>query len=206
MSPPSLWPVSLLLYVLKVRINNLTVPLRASSYEDDTQRAHELGLMETFSQMISLEHHPQSHHQNTATASMPYRDKTQKKRTKGPVDCSTCDKQFDKPCDLRAHMRDGHGKRFECEKCEKTFAEPGNLAIHETMHNAGPYRCSSKSCSKIFRKAASCRKHEKIHDPNREKHICQEKGCGREYAQKVGLNRHIKLVSMRYEENILPAC
>jgi uncharacterized Zn-finger protein len=131
--------------------------------------------------------------------------KPRKRRAKGPVNCTSCGAQFDKPCDLRTHMRD-HDNRYKCSKCHKTFAEAGNLANHRAMHNDGPWKCEFEICGKIFRKASSFRIHEKIHDPDRKIHVCLVKGCGREYAQKVGLNRHVKLVRIRRAGERAPIC
>lgn len=116
--------------------------------------------------------------------------KVPKKRTRGPVSCTVCDKVFSRPCDLRDHMYI-HEDQFECPICGKSFREAGGLTLHKRTH-AGPITCGC--CFRTFKKQANLSKHMKYHNPNREKRRCHIEGCGKEYARGGCLNRHIKTV------------
>ena len=118
--------------------------------------------------------------------------KAKKKRLRGLVNCPVCGIRFDKPSKLREHSR-LHDDQYKCGTCGQTFAELCNLILHQKKHAATPHTC--ETCGNVFTKAASLRLHEKSHQGNRPRVKCPRKGCGRDYVDQAGLNRHLNNVS-----------
>lgn len=56
------------------------------------------------------------------------------------------------------------------------------------------YRC--KQCGEVFMKRAVLKEHERRHRTRRERAICTEPGCGKDYGRQADLARHNRSVSL----------
>lgn len=90
--------------------------------------------------------------------------------------------------------RKTHGELLEwpCGKCEETFPSYTDLCKHHfVLHEEGLFECSVDDCG--FKSATTRVRvltHQNIHPF--QKHSCSVPGCGRSYALKRDLERHLR--------------
>lgn len=117
-----------------------------------------------------------------------------------------CDKAFDRPVRLEAHVRTHTNERpFVCseEGCTKSFFKSEHLKAHaQNKHSEqADYVCEyvlnvselgeDVSCGKAFTTGTRLRRHVAAHEA-KEELKCQEVGCGMTFRKLDTLQRHIK--------------
>ncbi|XP_008300496.1 zinc finger protein 2 homolog [Stegastes partitus] len=114
--------------------------------------------------------------------------------TEEETKCSTCDKVFEHPNQLKTHMR-LHNFRYRCSQCEKGFTSPSGYYQHQRLHKRGRiFTC--KQCNKGFLCNYSLKQHERLHDGPA--NLCNI--CGKRFS-KAGITRHMQM--HRGEKNYL---
>ena len=85
-------------------------------------------------------------------------------KKKNPYCCSDCTKSFERPSQLKRHMRAHTGEKpYSCLQCPKSFAQESVLKRHERIHTGEkPYNCAL--CIKSFAHASALKRHKRIHN------------------------------------------
>ncbi|XP_061570778.1 zinc finger protein 883-like isoform X1 [Cololabis saira] len=114
--------------------------------------------------------------------------------TEEETKCLKCEKVFEHPNQLKAHMKI-HNFRYSCSQCEKGFTSPSGYYQHQRIHKRGRiFTCDQ--CNKGFLCKYSLRQHERLHDgPSNFCHVC------RKNFSKNGFVRHMQM--HRGEKNYL---
>ncbi|XP_055367965.1 zinc finger protein 892-like isoform X2 [Betta splendens] len=109
---------------------------------------------------------------------------TNKNFTEDETKCPTCEKVFEHPNQLKAHIK-LHSFRYSCSQCEKGFTSQSGYYQHQLVHKRGRiFICSQ--CDKGFLCRNALRQHESLHKgPS---HLCTI--CGKHFS-KTGFARHI---------------
>lgn len=118
---------------------------------------------------------------------------------------SGCDKAFDRPVRLEAHIRTHTGDRpFVCEEvgCDKSFFKSEHLKAHvQNKHaDSADYVCTyvlqtnddgmEVQCGKTFTTGTRLRRHVAAHEA-KEETKCKEPGCGLVFRKMETLQRHV---------------
>nr|CAD7590088.1 unnamed protein product [Timema genevievae] len=107
----------------------------------------------------------------------------------------TCNKLFDQPCRLKAHMRSHTGdKPYSClfEGCGGAFSTASKLKRHQMRHyNLRKFRCTFKGCSKMFLRSEHLREHMHTHLGQRS-FQCPVENCGVRFSARSTLYVHHK--------------
>lgn len=94
-------------------------------------------------------------------------------------------------------------KGYKCSICSKSYTRNHNLVSHERTHrDLKPFKCSS--CDKLFTRHHDLKRHESLHLKVK-KFICRgmlsdnktEWGCGRTFARKDSLLKHLQTKKAR---------
>lgn len=123
----------------------------------------------------SIENHRRSH--------------TEKELTKEPLSCQICQKQFEFPRYLKAHLKrhEDTYKKFKCDICSKGFSSRRDLTDHLNVHaNVKNFKCPI--CDKAFRTKQNVAKHMPIHS---EKRPYQCKECQKAFKKQSILRKHL---------------
>ncbi|XP_071358903.1 histone-lysine N-methyltransferase PRDM9-like isoform X1 [Trachinotus anak] len=114
--------------------------------------------------------------------------------TEEETKCLKCEKVFEHPNQLKAHMK-LHSFRYRCNQCEKGFTSPSGYYQHQRLHKRGRiFICSQ--CNKGFLCNYSLKQHERLHEgPS---NLCTI--CGKSFS-KAGIIRHMQM--HRGEKNYL---
>lgn len=101
--------------------------------------------------------------------SSPPRPRQQK--TPAIFQCAHCPSRFTRAFNLRSHIRAHTGDRpYSCSRCDKSFTRQHDRAEHEKLHSGEkPFACGGD-----------------LEDDNSTRH-----GCGRRFARRAQLTRHI---------------
>ena len=106
-----------------------------------------------------------------------------------PISCSSCEKRFKMPYQLRVHEKRAHSnERFSCDKCEKTYKTLKDLKQHSSKHLSYeelPFGCAQ--CDKKFAVSWFLTQHEKMHT-NERPYICSK--CGKGFINAPRLKAH----------------
>ncbi|XP_067346697.1 zinc finger protein 649-like isoform X4 [Channa argus] len=106
--------------------------------------------------------------------------------TEEETKCSTCEKVFEHPNQLKAHMK-LHSFRYSCSQCEKGFTSQSGYYQHQRLHKRGRiFICSQ--CKKGFLCNYSLKQHERLHQGPT--NLCTI--CGKSFS-KAGFTRHIQM-------------
>ncbi|XP_044742579.1 gastrula zinc finger protein XlCGF57.1-like [Chrysoperla carnea] len=135
-----------------------------------------------------------------------------------PITCPECPQQFYHPLQIEQHHAQTHvEKKFVCEDCGKIFPTKNRLTKHKVFHSeARPHVCTF--CTRSFKQKSDLTAHiKKRHDDNERREMCYICGklvlpgcltihldthnnksfkcpqCGKLYASKLILGRHINL-------------
>jgi len=95
---------------------------------------------------------------------------------------------FIDPKELISHLTD---ESHLGQPPQLTKEQQQQFGIEETKKRK-IYTCSFDGCGKSFTDTSNKRKHEKIHDTNRERYFCTTLGCTRSYSTKPDLKIHLK--------------
>lgn len=116
-----------------------------------------------------------------------------------------CDKAFDRPVRLEAHVRTHTGDRpFICQElgCDKNFFKSEHLKAHVQNKHAvsADYVCThvlqidengaELACGKAFTTGTRLRRHVAAHE-GKEETTCKEPGCGQVFRKMETLQRHV---------------
>uniref|UniRef100_A0A3Q2QYD3 Zinc finger protein 578-like n=1 Tax=Fundulus heteroclitus TaxID=8078 RepID=A0A3Q2QYD3_FUNHE len=114
--------------------------------------------------------------------------------TEEETKCSTCEKTFEHPNQLKTHVK-LHSFRYCCIDCEKGFTSQSGYYHHQRLHKKGRvFTC--KECNKGFLCSYSLKQHERVHDgPTNFCVICER------HFSKNGFIRHMQM--HRGERNFL---
>ncbi|KAI1102968.1 hypothetical protein F4804DRAFT_311429 [Jackrogersella minutella] len=107
-----------------------------------------------------------------------------------------CDKSFNRPCRLEAHMRSHTGDRvLKCDypDCDKSYTDKKHLTSHiNNVHlNKRPV-CDHPGCNKVFTNASHLKRHKNSH---KAKEALQCRGfppCEQVFRKQETLERHIR--------------
>ncbi|KAI0114893.1 hypothetical protein F4814DRAFT_417438 [Daldinia grandis] len=84
-------------------------------------------------------------------------------------------------------------KTIKCTfpNCDKTFNRPARLAAHMRSHNKErPYKCSFRGCDKDYIEEKHLRQHIKGSHTGEREHCCPQPGCGKSFMTATRLRRH----------------
>ncbi|XP_073336835.1 uncharacterized protein [Pagrus major] len=114
--------------------------------------------------------------------------------TEEETKCTKCEKVFEHPNQLKAHMK-LHSFAYHCSQCEKGFTSSSGYYQHQRLHKRGRiFICSQ--CNKGFLCSYSLKQHERLHEgPST---LCTI--CGKGFS-KAGITRHMQM--HRGERNFL---
>ena len=109
-----------------------------------------------------------------------------------------CDKAFNRPANLEQHKRSHTNERiFKCQEfgCSKDFLKSDHLKRHIQLEHSEQrdYLCDWDNCDKSFGTAQHLKRHYAAHQ-GREKHKCNEAGCGQSFRKPHTLERHQRTV------------
>ncbi|RZF41564.1 hypothetical protein LSTR_LSTR000278 [Laodelphax striatellus] len=111
----------------------------------------------------------------------------------GDLQCEFCQKIFDKPCRLIAHIRCHTGvKPYTCnfEGCNWSFTSSSKLSRHQTKHTQErKFFCDV--CPKAFLRSEHLKDHQRTHYVSKA-FECPVEGCGFTFAAKSSLYVHMK--------------
>ncbi|XP_058832962.1 zinc finger protein 391-like [Topomyia yanbarensis] len=105
--------------------------------------------------------------------------------------CDVCGEQFEKSSELRAHVRNVHGKkRFRCETCSRCFSRKTRLQDHELRHT-GLRQFQCEHCDKAYVTRYGLKTHmEDAHSENLP-YVCDK--CGRGFSKAAKLRLHYSM-------------
>ncbi|CAK4029157.1 Zinc finger [Lecanosticta acicola] len=118
---------------------------------------------------------------------------------------SDCNKVFDRPIRLQAHINSHTGERpHKCSKddCDKSFYKPEHLNRHmKEKHGNATFVCTFEvrkdnikeiePCGKTFESASKLKRHVAAHE-DKEETTCSWEGCAKVFRKQETLQRHIK--------------
>ncbi|CAB4014085.1 Zinc finger 341 [Paramuricea clavata] len=108
-------------------------------------------------------------------------------------ECQDCKKKFFTEKSLQRH-REKVLHNLPCDTCEKVCRDKHALTKHQESHlRVKSHVCDWEACERGFRSASELAKHKKCVHLGIKEHKCSE--CGREFARKDKLNRHVLIHS-----------
>ncbi|XP_045927645.1 zinc finger protein 432-like isoform X1 [Micropterus dolomieu] len=106
--------------------------------------------------------------------------------TEEETKCPKCEKVFEHPNQLKAHMK-LHSFAYHCSQCEKGFTSSSGYYQHQRLHKRGRiFICSQ--CNKGFLCNYSLKQHERLHEGPT--NLCTI--CGKGFS-KAGITRHMQM-------------
>uniref|UniRef100_A0A1A7WAJ3 C2H2-type domain-containing protein n=2 Tax=Iconisemion striatum TaxID=60296 RepID=A0A1A7WAJ3_9TELE len=114
--------------------------------------------------------------------------------TEEDIKCSTCEKVFEHPNQLKNHIK-LHSFQYICIQCEKGYESQSKLHNHQKLHNKGP-KVTCELCNKGFSCSKSLKQHECLQDGTT--NLCSI--CDKNFS-KSGFQRHMQM--HRGERNFL---
>lgn len=132
--------------------------------------------------------HPNDNdHKNDKNSTKP---KTEKKETGNkPYKCPICDAQFNRPANLKTHLRIHSGEKpYKCDTCSARFVQVAHLRAHILIHTGEkPYPC--QVCGTRFRHLQTLKSHIRIHTGEKP-FSCDE--CDLKFRHKSQLRLHLR--------------
>lgn len=148
--------------------------------ETGTKRNH------THSHNCSDHHHNHNHSHSHS----PKSSKTEKKESGNkPYKCPICDAQFNRPANLKTHLRIHSGEKpYKCDTCSARFVQVAHLRAHVLIHTGEkPYPC--QVCGTRFRHLQTLKSHIRIHTGEKP-FSCEE--CDLKFRHKSQLRLHLR--------------
>jgi len=102
--------------------------------------------------------------------------------------CHFCDRRFEHPKRLRAHLLQVHmpdKKDYECNLCHKKYASARMLKSHEATHFSPTIKCSK--CDKLFKTRNNLKQHFMSHLPPQYECLA----CHKKFVYRCGLKTHL---------------
>jgi len=115
-------------------------------------------------------------------------------QTERPFPCHLCSLRFKIPMQLKAHIKNVHMpksgvKPFVCHYGCRAFSTAGELQNHERIHTGEkPFKCGT--CDKAFITKSCLKDHISVMHCEIKNFACHV--CGRQFALRKDMNRHIK--------------
>ncbi|EPE03464.1 c2h2 transcription factor [Ophiostoma piceae UAMH 11346] len=106
-----------------------------------------------------------------------------------------CDKTFNRPARLTAHMRSHTNDRpYKCPDCPKTYLEEKHLRQHVKGSHTEERKYVCEECSKAFLTATRLRRHSAVHE-GQDRFRCKghDDTCTRTFRKHQTLQRHIRV-------------
>ena len=105
-----------------------------------------------------------------------------------------CERYFKSKQKAQTHYNFVHSslRPFKCTKCTSSYKSAKHLQDHnQSVHDNVTYQCTLDGCTKVYRNKSNLREHLSWHN-NKSSTTCHM--CGKIYARKSGLYRHIRNV------------
>lgn len=115
--------------------------------------------------------------------------KTKKEPGVKPYKCPICDAQFNRPANLKTHLRIHSGEKpYKCDTCSARFVQVAHLRAHMLIHTGEkPYPC--QICGTRFRHLQTLKSHIRIHTGEKP-FSCDE--CSLRFRHKSQLRLHLR--------------
>nr|CAB3225257.1 BCL6-like C2H2 Zinc finger [Phallusia mammillata] len=112
-----------------------------------------------------------------------------KGETGKPYKCPLCDANFNRPANLKTHMRIHSGEKpYKCDNCGARFVQVAHLRAHVLIHTGEkPYPCSV--CGTRFRHLQTLKSHLRIHTGEKP-YSCEQ--CSVQFRHKSQLRLHLR--------------
>ena len=107
--------------------------------------------------------------------------------------CSQCQENFATWSKLRAHVSTFHRRIYKCSDCAKEFTLACRLKEHLLIHQTERPVFKCKECERTFVKKSNLKTHVKTYHLKEKNFKCEFEGCGKSFAFKHTLKKHLNV-------------